>query len=89
MYLYTLSPYPQCPIFGPFRSSLSLFYDTMLSIIGNVPIDLRLTLEHLMVKSTLHTVNSYPRNFGPFRSMASSFQTQGCRKSKMHRLTLE
>ena len=33
-------------------------------------------LEHLTVKSVLHTLYAYPRgpNFGPFRSMTSGFQ---------------
>ena len=41
--------------------------------------------EHLMVKSILHTLSTYPRgpNFGPFFSTTSHFKIQGCWKSEL------
>ncbi len=47
-------------------------------------------LEHLTVKSTLYTLNTYPRgpNFDPFLSMTSHFwDTKGLQKSEMHQMT--
>ncbi len=83
--------------FGPFRSTISHFrYTTCTksSKISNAPNDPNWTsIEHLTVKGTLYTIDTYPwsPNFGPLRSTTSRFRdttcTRGRRKSEMHRMT--
>ncbi len=73
------------------------FQDTMLtkiSKIGNTLIELiEIDLEHLMVKSTLFTVNTYPEAqiLVLFPLWPDVFTTQGCRKlgkkMEIHQLT--
>ena len=70
---------------GPFRSTISRFRYTTYTIkvgqkIGNALNDPKLNLKHLTVKSTLYTLNTYPRgpNFDPFRSMVSRFRDTTC-----------
>ncbi len=51
--------------------------------IGNALNDHKLNFEHLTVKSSLYTLNTYPRgpNFSPFRSTISRFQDKTCTRS--------
>ena len=55
--LYTLNMYPRCPYFFSFCSAISRFRDTSVSK-SEIPWMISNWLEHLTVKSTLHTLNS-------------------------------
>ncbi len=61
--LYTLHPYPRGPNFALFCSTVSRFWDTTCTQsakIGNAPNAPQTEREHLAVKNTLYTLNTYP-----------------------------
>ncbi len=77
--LYTLNSYPCGPSLDQFRSRISCFSDTTCTRSAK---NWKCTewpqtkLEHLTVKSTLYTLNTYPcgPNFRSFRSTTSRFR---------------
>ncbi len=90
--VYTLNTYPWGPNFDAFCSTISHFRDTTWARsakIGKCTERSQTELEHLAVKSTINTLNTYPRdpNFGPFRSTISRFHVQGRQRSEMQRIT--
>ncbi len=78
--LYTLNAYPWSPNFGLFRSTISRFQDTCTRARSaknwNYIEWPHPELEHLTVRSTIYTQNTYPwgPKFCPFRCTISRFR---------------
>ncbi len=83
--LYTLNTQS---LIRPFCSKTSHFRDTKPSKIGNAPNDPKLKLEHLTVKSSLHTLRTFEAQIlVRFTLRPAGFKIQGCQNSEMYRMT--